>query len=616
MAEHAITTKPTPSSSTNKAVERKVTKPVVPQREPSLSSSAFDAINSNAMGAFSVGSHPVGASSAIVQRKCACGNAAPQGGTCGACAAKAAASPLASNAFLSRPSSSTSSVQAGNLSEALRARAEQTFGTALPDVNIHTGAKAQTYASALQAKAFTTGSDVYFGAGFYQPNTTSGLQLIGHELTHVMQQRRGLSFAKLQGTGDAYEKEADRGGEAFAARKAFQLATPSGPVGRWAQRDMDASQSAQVVGMDDPAHDLEFLGEAFDQDELQSLFDGLREYEDAQHSLYLIPESAIDQIGGDPAPSSNLVSQVGAIPNQGVGVGQDIGTTGIAQAKALDGVTHRAEQLLGGASGQPRVVQRAVVAGCNVPAMTMGQIGIAAHRQIGGFCGLLYQAISPSTPCLGNGHPGFQIPGSTRPDMVKQYPPTGTPLVDELGEIKPASWLNGRQVDAEAQLNRDLANYRRIIGTATTMWSYAFPTMPFVANPLQDLSVWPPTGGATSNGVYYYRCRNTQRRRAPRRIRIRIHLPVPVVLPQPQPVPRVVPQPQPQPLPQPQPQPQPQTPRPTNPVTPPTQMPDLRPVAGAAAAVGIGYLIYRGIRMIPSLAPPLWWTAPANLAMP
>ncbi|MEI8610408.1 DUF4157 domain-containing protein [Enterovibrio sp. Hal110] len=558
MAEHAITMKPTPSISPHKAVERQVIKPAAPQREPSFSNSA------------------------IVQRKCACGNAAPQGNACGACAAKAAASPLASNAFLSRPSSSSSSVQAGNLSEALRTRAEQTFGTALPDVNIHTGAKAQTYASALQAKAFTTGSDVYFGSGFYQPNTTSGLQLIGHELTHVMQQRRGLSFAKLQGTGDAYEKEADRGGEAFAAGKAFQLATPSGPVGRWAQRDMDASQSAQVVGMDDPAHDLEFLGEAFDHDELQSLFDGLREYEDAQHSLYLIPESAIDQIGGDPAPSSNLVSQVGAIPNQGVGVGQDIGTTGIAQAKALDGVNHSAEQLFGGASGQPRVVQRAVVAGCNVPAMTMGQIGIAAHRQIGGFCGLLYQAISPSTPCLGNGHPGFQIPGSTRPDMVKQYPPTGAPLVDELGEIKPASWLNGRQVDAEAQLNRDLANYRRIIGPATTMWSYAFPTMPFVANPLQDLSVWPPTGGATSNGVYYYRCRNTQRRRAPRRIRIRIHLPVPVVLPQPQPVPRVVPQPQPQPLPQPQP------PRPTNPVTPPTQMPDLRPVAGRLRLSGLG----------------------------
>jgi hypothetical protein len=32
--------------------------------------------------------------------------------------------------------------------------------------------------------------------------------------------------------------------------------------------------------------------------------------------------------------------------------------------------------------------------------------------------------------------------------------------------------------------------------------------------------------------------------------------------------------------------------------------------------VGAGYLIYRGIRMIPSLFPPLWPTIPANLVIP
>ena len=28
------------------------------------------------------------------------------------------------------------------------------------------------------------------------------------------------------------------------------------------------------------------------------------------------------------------------------------------------------------------------------------------------------------------------------------------------------------------------------------------------------------------------------------------------------------------------------------------------------------HLIYRGVRLLPSLAPPLWWTLPANLAIP
>ena len=36
----------------------------------------------------------------------------------------------------------------------------------------------------------------------------------------------------------------------------------------------------------------------------------------------------------------------------------------------------------------------------------------------------------------------------------------------------------------------------------------------------------------------------------------------------------------------------------------------------AAVGIGAGYLIYRGIRMIPSLAPPLWPTIPANAAIP
>ena len=36
-------------------------------------------------------------------------------------------------------------------------------------------------------------------------------------------------------------------------------------------------------------------------------------------------------------------------------------------------------------------------------------------------------------------------------------------------------------------------------------------------------------------------------------------------------------------------------------------------VGGSAAA---GYLIYRGVRMLPALVPALWWTIPANLATP
>jgi hypothetical protein len=38
--------------------------------------------------------------------------------------------------------------------------------------------------------AYTQGNTLYFEEGYYDPNTASGLSLIGHELTHVRQQNR------------------------------------------------------------------------------------------------------------------------------------------------------------------------------------------------------------------------------------------------------------------------------------------------------------------------------------------------------------------------------------------------------------------------------------------
>ena len=39
-------------------------------------------------------------------------------------------------------------------------------------------------------------------------------------------------------------------------------------------------------------------------------------------------------------------------------------------------------------------------------------------------------------------------------------------------------------------------------------------------------------------------------------------------------------------------------------------------IGGVAVMVGVGYIIYKGVRLIPSLLPPLWWTLPANLLCP
>jgi hypothetical protein len=43
----------------------------------------------------------------------------------------------------------------------------------------------------MNANAYTVGHDVFFGAGQYAPETETGLGLLAHELTHVVQQSRG-----------------------------------------------------------------------------------------------------------------------------------------------------------------------------------------------------------------------------------------------------------------------------------------------------------------------------------------------------------------------------------------------------------------------------------------
>ncbi len=62
---------------------------------------------------------------------------------------------------------------------------ESRFGYDFTDVRVHTDTRA---AEALNARAFTMGKDVVFGAGQYSPWTTAGKKLIAHELTHVVQQ--------------------------------------------------------------------------------------------------------------------------------------------------------------------------------------------------------------------------------------------------------------------------------------------------------------------------------------------------------------------------------------------------------------------------------------------
>jgi hypothetical protein len=118
----------------------------------------------------------------------------------------------ASTVRTTRPSSHFSEISAlppaghgRSLEPEVRQGFEARFGQDLSGVRVHTDSGTETWAKQLRARAFTFGEDVFFGAGRYAPHSRAGESLLAHELTHVLQQRRGRSAVD----GTAAEQEAD-----------------------------------------------------------------------------------------------------------------------------------------------------------------------------------------------------------------------------------------------------------------------------------------------------------------------------------------------------------------------------------------------------------------------
>ncbi|HEX4951994.1 MAG TPA: DUF4157 domain-containing protein [Thermoanaerobaculia bacterium] len=124
-----------------------------------------------------------------------------------------------------------------SLPPAVQAKMEGLFRTSFAAVRVHVGHGA----SQLGALAFTCGEQIFFAPGQYQPQSPQGLRLLGHELTHVVQQRSGRARNPL-GSGlavlqdPALEAEAERMAcQAAAVRLPPPVAAPplARPAPRW-----------------------------------------------------------------------------------------------------------------------------------------------------------------------------------------------------------------------------------------------------------------------------------------------------------------------------------------------------------------------------------------------
>lgn len=143
--------------------------------------------------------------------------------------------------------------QGAPLAESLRREMEITLGADFRHVRIHTDSLAAEAASAVHARAFTVGQDIFFAQGSFEPGSLSGKQLLAHELTHVVQSQQGrVQNAEGHGRtvsqpGHSLETEAEAAASRIGtsvsshepgagkdkeqtAQRQSQLASPIGPM--------------------------------------------------------------------------------------------------------------------------------------------------------------------------------------------------------------------------------------------------------------------------------------------------------------------------------------------------------------------------------------------------
>jgi hypothetical protein len=73
----------------------------------------------------------------------------------------------------------------------LQRKFEQALGSDLSTVRLHTGSRSIEANKAISALAYTTGGDIHFNEGQYNPQSSEGQRLLAHEVVHTVQQTVG-----------------------------------------------------------------------------------------------------------------------------------------------------------------------------------------------------------------------------------------------------------------------------------------------------------------------------------------------------------------------------------------------------------------------------------------
>ncbi len=142
------------------------------------------------------------------------------------------------------------------LSPEARSFYEPRFGYDFSNVKIHTDTIAAKSAQSINALAYTSGNNIVFNSGQYSPNTDSGKRLLGHELTHVVQQGKGIATKKIQRLSITPTKSFTQG--ACGERSVYWNFESSVPAPKGGGYIIQQIQNLENI-KDCPADDIDFI---------------------------------------------------------------------------------------------------------------------------------------------------------------------------------------------------------------------------------------------------------------------------------------------------------------------------------------------------------------------
>ncbi|NJK42895.1 MAG: DUF4157 domain-containing protein [Pleurocapsa sp. SU_196_0] len=116
------------------------------------------------------------------------------------------------------------------LPEGVRKLLEAKWNTDLSRVRVHVDGEADLLSQKLNAKAFTTGNNVFFRSGTWNPTSLEGLQLIAHETWHTVQQAQGLVQKGIDRDQGLETEARSKGGALLSQDVTFASSRTASPV--------------------------------------------------------------------------------------------------------------------------------------------------------------------------------------------------------------------------------------------------------------------------------------------------------------------------------------------------------------------------------------------------